>query len=62
MDTEIPDRTRRLTLRRMETADAQALWPMLSDVRMWTHHPESRHEAIAWAQVVSNCTRGGTGT
>lgn len=46
-ETEIPDRTPRLTLRRMATADVDAPWPMLSDARMWTHPPESRHAVIA---------------
>lgn len=47
----MPDGTPRLTLRRMATADAQTLWPMLSDPRMWTHHPEARHDLIARTEV-----------
>ncbi len=49
-DTGVPDSTPRLTLRRMAVADVQALWPMLSDARMWTHHPEGMHAAIAQTQ------------
>ena len=49
-DEGVPDGTPRLTLRRMAIADVQALWPMLSDARMWTHHPEAKHDVIAQTQ------------
>ena len=49
-DEGVPESTPRLTLRRMATADVHALWPVLSDARMWTHHPEGRHDVIAQTQ------------
>jgi RimJ/RimL family protein N-acetyltransferase len=50
-DVGVPESTPRLTLRRMATGDAQALWPMLSDARMWSHHPEGRHHVVAQSQA-----------
>ena len=49
-DKGVPGSTPRLTLRRMAIADVEALWPMLSDARMWTHHPEGMHEVIVQTQ------------
>ncbi len=45
--TSLPETTARLTLRPMDLADVDALWPMLSDARMWAHHPEARHDSLA---------------
>lgn len=39
-------RSARLEMSPMQLGDLEALWPMLGDPRMWTHHPQARPSSL----------------